>query len=298
MTREEFKKLVSENIVILDGATGSNLIAAGMPQGVCPEVWTIENPEAVTRLQKEYAEAGSMIVYAPTFGANSERLKGYGKATEVERINAENVAISKAAVSGDFDVPGGRILVAGDMSMTGMIIYPDDDESFDEAVDVYKEQAEALIKAGVDLFIVETMISLEDARAAVHAIREVCDLPVMVTMSFETNMRTLYGDTPESVAEVLTEEGADAIGSNCSSGPANMVPVIKAMKAVTDLPLIAKPNAGLPQTGADGKVTYDLAPEGFAEQMKELIDNGAVIVGGCCGTTPAYIRSLKGITAI
>ena len=292
MTREEFKKMVSENIVILDGATGSNLIAAGMPQGVCPEVWTIENPEAVTELQKKYAEAGSMIVYAPTFGGNSERLKGYGKSGEVERINTENVALSKAAVSGS----DGNILVAGDMSMTGMIIYPDDDESFDEAVDVYKEQAEALVKAGADLFVVETMISLEDARAAVHAIREVCDLPVMVTMSFETNLRTLYGDTPESVAEVLTEAGADAIGSNCSSGPANMVPVIKAMKAVTDLPLIANPNAGLPQTGADGKVTYDLSPEGFAEQMKELIEAGAVIVGGCCGTTPEYIRCLRSIT--
>ena len=285
MTRDDFKKLVAENIVILDGGTGSFLISKGMPQGVCPEVWVMDNPDPILELQGAYQEAGSRIVMAPTFGANRVRLKGSGREKDIAEINTSNVKLSKEAVHG-------KCLVAGNVSMTGLIIYPDDDESFDEVVEVYKEQAQILDAAGCDLFAVETMISLEDARTAVRGIKAVSDLPVMVTMTFESNGRTLYGDTPEKVARVLTEEGVDALGTNCSTGPENMKSIIEAMAAATDLPIIAKPNAGLPHQGADGKITYDLSPEEFAREMMPLIDAGARIVGGCCGTTPEHIRKL------
>lgn len=289
MTREDFRKLTEKQILLLDGGTGTYLIDQGMPHGVCVEAWVNEHAEVLQNLQKGYAEAGSNLVMAPTFGANRERLNSYGKADDIERLNRENVQISRQAV----DAVASGVLVAGNMSMTGMIIYPDDDESFDEAVEVYKEQASLLAQAGCDLFAIETMISLEDARAAVRGIKAVSDLPIMVTMSFEENLRTLYGDTPEDAARVLTEEGADAVGANCSAGPDAMQQVIEKMVSVTDLPVIAKPNAGKPKPGPDGKVSYDLSPEDFAQGMTRLLKAGARIVGGCCGTTPDYIRELK-----
>ena len=288
MTREEFKKMAEKGVLLLDGGTGTWLIEHGMPQGVCPEVWVLEHPEVLLELQKAYADAGSNMIMASTFGANPVRLKGYGKDGDVESINREIVALGKQAV-------GEKALVAGDMSMTGVMIFPDDDESFEEAVEAHRAQAQALADAGVDYFAIETMISLEDARAALKGIREVSDLPVTVTMTFEANQRTLYGDTPERVAEVLTEEGADAIGANCGSGPLTMLPVIETLAKSTHLPIIAKPNAGLPKTGPDGKVTYDLTPEEFAAEMKQLKEAGASILGGCCVTTPDHIRKLAEI---
>lgn len=287
MTREEFKNLVNNGIVILDGGTGSHFIAAGMPKGVCAEKWILENPEVLMKLQGAYADAGSNIVYASTFGANRERLKSTKSADIIEKLNKENIALSKAAT-------GGRTLIAGDMSMTGITVLPDEDdedEGFLEAIEIYKEQAKLLDEGGCDLFVVETMINLEEARAAVKAIREVSDRPIMVSMTFE-GARTLYGDSPETVAEVLTEAGADAIGANCSTGPANMKAIIEAMVQNTDLPVIAKPNAGLPHQGEDGRISYDMSAAEFAEEMMQLLDAGARIVGGCCGTGPEYIGKL------
>lgn len=288
MTRDEFRQLTREGTVLYDGATGTNLIAAGMGRGVCPEAWILEHPEVMRELQKAYVEAGSRIILAPTFGANRERLKGYRMEGEIVRLNEKNVQLSREAA-------GGKALVAGDISMSGVMIYPDDDESLEEAMEVYREQAKILYEAGVDLFAVETMISLEDAKAALRSIREVCDLPVMVTMSFETNGRSLYGDRPEDAAEELTEEGADAVGINCSIGPELILSFIESMRQATDLPLIAKPNAGLPVTHSDGSVTYDMLPEEFVVHMKKLVETGVGIIGGCCGTTPEYIRKLSEI---
>ena len=288
MTRDEFRQLTENKITIYDGGTGTNLIAAGMSRGVCPEAWVLEHPEVLLALQEGYVNAGSQIILAPTFGANRERLKGYRKESDIIKLNTENVNLSRKAAAG-------KALVAGDISMSGVMIYPDDDESLEEAMEVYREQAQILYEAGVDLFAVETMISLEDARAALRSIREVCELPVMVTMSFEPNGRSLYGDRPEDAAAELTEEGADAVGINCSAGPELILPFVEAMRKATDLPLIAKPNAGLPVTHSDGSVTYDMSPEDFVMHMKKLVEAGASIIGGCCGTTPQYIKKLTEI---
>ena len=177
MTREEFKELVKNGPVILDGATGSNLQNAGMPVGVCPEQWILEHPQTMIDLQRAYVEAGTQILLAPTFTANRIKLEEYGLADKLVEMNQQLVAISKEAA-------GGKALVAGDITMTGQQLYPMGELQFEELVDIYKEQVKVVADAGVDLFIIETMMSLQETRAAVLAIRETCDLPIMASMTY------------------------------------------------------------------------------------------------------------------
>ena len=285
MTKAEFVRLINENgPIILDGATGTNLMEAGMPIGVCPEQWVMEHPEVLLKMQREYVEAGSHIVYAPTFTGNRIKLEEYGLQDRLVEINTTLVKLSKQAVDG-------KALVAGDMTMTGQQLFPMGELMFEELVDVYKEQAGVLAEAGVDLFVVETMMSLQECRAAVLAIREVCDLPIMVTLTYNEDGRTLFGTPPETAVVVLQSLGVDAIGVNCSTGPMEMVPLVKTMAEYSTVPLIAKPNAGLPEL--EGKKTvYRMTPEEFAEAGVALVKAGAAIVGGCCGTTKEHIRAL------
>ncbi len=283
MTKQEFKELLNKNILILDGATGSNLQKAGMPFGVCPEQWIMDNPKALEDLQKAYAQAGSDIVYAPTFGANRVKLREYGLSDQVESLNKKLVAISKEAV-------GENVLVAGDMTMTGQQLEPLGTLSVEELSDVYKEQATFLAKAGADLLVIETMMSLAETRAAIIGAKEACNLPIMVTMSFGENGKTLYGTDPATAIEVIQGLGVDAAGINCSAGPDKMLPIIKIMAKHATIPLIAKPNAGMPKLSEGGVTTYDMDPEPFASYMIQLVQAGAAIVGGCCGTAPEYIE--------
>ncbi|MDE5803992.1 MAG: homocysteine S-methyltransferase family protein [Lachnospiraceae bacterium] len=286
MTKQEFAAWAEENIIYLDGATGSNLMKAGMPAGVCPEEWILENEEVFLALQKGYVESGSHILYAPTFTANRIKLKEYGLQDRLREMTNRLVSMSKQAA-------GGRALIAGDITMTGEQLAPMGKMDFEELVDIYKEQIAALAEAGVDLLVVETMMSLQEARAALIAAKETCSLPVMVTMTFEKDGRTLYGTDALTAAVVLASLGADAVGANCSTGPAAMCGVIRTMAEVVRIPVIAKPNAGLPFVDGDGSTCYDMQAEDFAEEMKLLLDAGASILGGCCGTTPAYIKELR-----
>ena len=245
MTKTEFAGFIREHgPVILDGATGTNLMEAGMPIGVCPESWVLENPQVLLDLQRRYVEAGSHIVYASTFTGNRIKLEEYGLQERLEEINTQLVALSRQAV-------GDQALVAGDMTMTGQQLFPMGELLFEELVDVYKEQASVLAKAGVDLFVVETMMSLQECRAAVIAIREVCDLPIMVTLTYNEDGRTLFGTPPETAVVVLQSLGVDAIGVNCSTGPMEMVPLVEKMAEYATIPLIAKPNAGLPSSSCE-----------------------------------------------
>lgn len=284
MTNEEFQHLLSRGVVMLDGATGTNLQQAGMPIGVCPEKWILENRQVMIDLQRHFVEAGSQILYAPTFTGNRIKLAEYGLDDQLAAINQGLVAISKEAAQG-------KALVAGDMTMTGQQLYPMGDLTFEELVDVYRQQAKVLYDAGVDLFIVETMMSLQETRACVLAIKEVCDLPIMATLTFEKDGRTLYGTPPEAAVVVLQHLGVAAVGLNCSTGPADMVETVQKMYEYATVPLIAKPNAGLPEWDGD-KTVYKTTPEEFAQDGKLLIEAGAHIVGGCCGTTPDHIRAL------
>ena len=285
MTKAEFKKLVENGPVILDGATGTNLQKAGMPVGVCPEQWILENPDIMIKLQEDYVAAGTNILYAPTFTANRIKLEEYGLADKLEEMNRELIALSQKAAQG-------KALVAADMTMTGQQLYPIGELMFEDLVDVYKEQAEVVADAGADLFVVETMMSLQECRAAVIAIREVCDLPIMVSLTYNPDGRTLYGTDPATATVVLQSLGADVIGIICSTGPEDMIEPVEKMAEYATIPILAKPNAGLPEL-ENGVTVYKTGPEEFASWGKKLVEAGASIIGGCCGTTPEHIRALK-----
>lgn len=290
MTRNEFRELLSKKIVILDGATGSNLQQAGMPIGVCPEQWILENEQVLIELQKKYLEAGSDIVYAPTFTANRVKLAEYGLEEQIESINRRLIGLSRQAIK-EANLEGRKAYVAGDLTMTGEQLYPMGQLLFEELVEVYKEQVMYQLMEGVDLFVVETMMSLQECRAAVLAIKELCDLPILVTLTFNEDMRTLYGTTPETAVVVLQHLGADAVGVNCSTGPEQMVEVVRRMKEHAFVPIIAKPNAGMPML-VDGKTIYNMEAEEFSLKASLLVKAGASILGGCCGTTPIHIKKL------
>lgn len=289
MTRDEFQKL-SQAYIYLDGATGSNLVKAGMPSGVCPEQWILEHRQVMLKLQKNYVEAGTDILYAPTFTSNRIKLAEYGLQDRQTSMIRELVAISKEAAK-EAERP---VYVAGDLTMTGEQLKPMGTMELEELISIYKEQIIALAEAGVDLLVVETMMSLGEARAALIAAKEVCSLPVMVTMTFEADGRTLYGTDAATAAIVLEGLGACAIGVNCSTGPAHMKQIVADMVGVTrSVPIIAKPNAGLPFLDEHGQTCYNMNAEEFVEEMKVLTEAGATVLGGCCGTTPDFIRGLR-----
>lgn len=286
MNKQEFHALIKDKPIFLDGATGSNLQKKGMPPGVCPEKWILENRDIMISLQRAFVNVGSNIVYAPTFTANRIKLREYGLEEQIRQINLDLVALSKEAV-------GDNAYVAGDITMTGEQLAPMGHLDFEELIDIYKEQIRYLVEADVDLLVVETMMSLQETRAALIAAKETCELPVMVTMTFESDGRTLYGTDAATAAVVLESLGADAIGTNCSTGPDKMADVVRQMAEVTTVPIIAKPNAGLPSLDAEGNTVYDMGAEEFGACMKILLEAGASIVGGCCGTTPEHILKTK-----
>ena len=285
MTKNEFRQFIDNGPIILDGATGTNLMDAGMPIGVCPEAWILEHKEVLLKLQREYVEAGTNIVYAPTFTGNRIKLEEYNLADRIVEINTELVKLSKEAVAG-------KALVAGDMTMTGQQLFPLGELMFEELVEVYKEQAAILDEAGVDLFVVETMMSLQECRAAVFAIKEVSDKPIMVTLTYNEDGRTLFGTPPEAAVVVLQSLGVDVIGINCSTGPMEMVEPVEIMAKYATIPILAKPNAGLPEL-IGRETVYKMTPEEFAEAGAALVKAGAALVGGCCGTRPDHIKALS-----
>lgn len=289
MTREEFSTLSKDHILYLDGATGSNLVKAGMPSGVCPEQWILEHRDVMLKLQKDYVQAGTNILYAPTFTANRVKLAEYHLEKNMSAMIHELVAISREAAASS---PGHTVLVAGDITMTGEQLKPMGKMELEELIDIYKEQILSMVDAGVDLLVVETMMSLAESRAALIAAKEVCDLPVIATLTFEADGRTLFGTDAKTAAIVLESLGASAIGANCSTGPAQMESIISDMVTHTRIPVIAKPNAGLPFLDENGNTCYNMEAEEFTEEMEILVNAGAAILGGCCGTTPEFIRQI------
>lgn len=280
MTQNEFRELIKKGVVLLDGATGSNLRKAGMPVGVCTELWAMEHPEIVAELQRAYAGAGSQIIYAPTFTANRVNLASYGCEDRIVEINRSLVALSKNAV-------GDRALVAGDITTTGKT-----DAAYETLLEVYKEQISILADAGADLIVAETMLTIDETTAAVEAAKTVCDLPIMCSLTLEADGHLLFGGTAEEAVETLQEMGAAAVGLNCSVGPDQLEAVVSSMKAVAKVPLLVKPNAGMPTIDETGAAHYSMTPAEFAASMKKLVWRGARIIGGCCGTDPEYIRAL------
>lgn len=285
MTRQEFLEKAKDHVILLDGATGSNLRKAGMPVGISSEEWVLKNPGVLQELQRAYVEAGSEIVYAPTFAANRISLKNFGLEKKVTEINSRLVKISKDAV-------GNHALVAGDLTTTGQLLEPRGDLSYEMLYQAYQEQIKALADAGADLLVAETMLSVDETVVALDAAQSVCDLPVMCTLSLEADGTAMYGGNAVEAVVTLQEMGATAVGLNCSVGPDQLEAVVANMKTVAQVPIIAKPNAGMPVINELGEALYDMNARDFALHTKKLVELGAGIVGGCCGTTPEYIRCL------
>ena len=246
MNRTEFQSWTKKHIRLMDGATGSNLMKAGMPRGVCTEQWVLEHPDAILALQSAYKAAGSDMVYAPTFCANRIALSGYGLQDDVSRMNRELVALSKKAV-------GSGVLVAGDMTTTGKPADPEDSDGYQQLLDAYREQAEALISSGADLIGVETMMGVNECVAAIEAIRSLGDIAVICTLSVQSDGKCYFDGSVFEAAEILEALGADAIGVNCSTGPDQLESVIRTLKNTCSLPVIAKPNAGMPKISDSGE---------------------------------------------
>lgn len=270
--------------LILDGATGTQLQKRGYQGDVSAEQWVLDHPDSIQDIQRRYVQAGSRVVYAPTFGANRQKLEERGIFNQTAEYNRRLVALSRQAVDT-------RAWVAGDISPTGLFLAPLGEASFEELVDIYAEQAAGLEQAGVDLFVVETMMTLADARAAVLAIRSVSDRPIFVTFTCDESGRCLSGTDVAAALVVLQGMGVSAFGLNCSTGPEQMLKQLRRLRDYARVPLIAKPNAGMPVT-VDGKTTYDCTPEEFVRWVPDMLQAGTAIFGGCCGTDEDYIAAL------
>ncbi len=282
--KERIADLLRKRVLILDGAMGTELQKRGMPPGVCPEAWCLANPEALAQIHAAYRDAGADCVYTATFGANRVKMGHYGPA-DVRETNRALAAIARRAA-------GQGILVAGDIGPTGRFVEPFGDLPFAEAVALFREQVQGLLEGGVDLFVIETMMDIQEARAALIAVREVSNLFTIVTMTYEKHGRTLNGTDPAAALVTLQGLGADAVGCNCSSGPEAMLSLIAAMKPLARVPLVAKPNAGLPKF-VDGVTLFDLEAPDFGAFGPRFAAAGVNLMGGCCGTTPVHIGALR-----
>ncbi|MFH1061277.1 MAG: homocysteine S-methyltransferase family protein [Candidatus Omnitrophota bacterium] len=280
----DIKKLIKRKLLILDGATGTQLQNLGMPQGVCPEIWAMENPKLIQTVHKNYATAGADIVYSCTFGANQIKLDQYAE-HDARKVNKKLATLARKAVPDN-------VLVAGDIGPTGKFVAPFGPLEFEAAVNLFKQQVKGLLDGGVDLFVIETMMDIQEARAALIAVRELSDKFTIVTMTYENDGRTLNGTDPISALITLQSLGADAVGSNCSCGPKQMLEIIKAMKPYATVPLVAKPNAGMPKL-VNNQTVFSMQAEEFADFARQFAASGVCFLGGCCGTTPEHIQALK-----
>lgn len=276
--------LMQRRPVLTDGAWGTQLQERGLPPGDFPDLWNLSRPDAVAAVARAYAEAGSQVILTNTFGANRLRLAEVGAASDVSRINRRGVELSRSA-AGSARVfasigPTGKLLLSGETTVQ-------------ELRDVFREQAEALAAGGADAIVVETMSDLDEATAAVEAAKST-GLPVVGCMVYDSGKdrdRTMMGTTPEQAARALEAAGAEVIGANCGQGIAGFLPICRRLRATTQRPLWIKANAGLPEM-VDGRAVYRTTPEAFASHLPALLEAGATFVGGCCGTSPAFIRAL------
>lgn len=272
-------------IHIFDGAMGTMLQQAGMPSGYCPEAYNLEQPTTIAAIHQSYITAGATIIETNTFGANRIKLAHYQLQEQVAIINQTAVAIAKEAA-------GKKVKVAGSVGPTGKLIFPLGDLDFEEAYRTYFEQISALNAGGVDYILIETIIDIQEMRAALLAAKAASTKPVICQLTFGPDGRTVTGTDPLAAAVLLEAMGASIIGANCSLGPAQLIPIIQKLAAATTLPLSVQPNAGMPELH-DGKTVFPLNPEAMAAYVPALIAAGVTYIGGCCGTTPKHIAAMK-----
>ncbi|OGO53395.1 MAG: hypothetical protein A2V84_05705 [Chloroflexi bacterium RBG_16_70_13] len=275
--------------VLADGAMGTMLFSSGLQFGDPPEVWNVTQPDVIRRIHRGYRGAGSRIILTNTFGGNRLRLSLHGNESRATELNQMAAILLRAEV----DAAGGTALVAGDIGPTGSIMFPMGLLQVDEAVDVFAEQAQALIAGGVDLIWIETMSDLDEIHAAIDGVRRVApEIPIIATMTFDTRGHTMMGVSPERAVRALIEWGADAIGGNCGNGPDEIIPVIAKMRAAApDALLVGKSNAGMPEL-VDMKAVYKAEPAVMADYARDARAAGASIIGACCGSTPAHLSAM------
>lgn len=282
MTRSEFAARLAQGPLLLDGATGSNLMKAGMPKGVCAETWILDHPQAILDLQRAYVAAGSQVLLAPTFTAGRIYLSRHGLEGELKELNRRLVALSREAAQG-------KAWVAGDMTTMGRADVP-----YETMLEYYEEQARALAEAGVDLILCETLMGHDEAMAALEGCRmAAAELPVCCSFSVTADGMLYFGGSVYEAAPQVAEFGADAVGINCSVGPDQLESVVRALRESLTVPVIAKPNAGMPEIDDQGNAHYSMEAADFGRHMAALHRAGASILGGCCGTEPPYIAALK-----
>ena len=278
--------LQNHRVLIADGATGTMLQRAGLPAGMAPERWNLENPDAVRGLYRGYVEAGSNIILTNTFGGSRVRLSREGLSDQVAAVNRAAAELAR-------EIAGDEVLIAGDIGPTGELLEPLGTLRYEDAVAAFAEQAGALAEGGVDLLLIETMSDLNEVKAAVEGARQATSLPIMATMSFDTKGRTMMGVKPEKAAKTLYDLGVTVIGANCGRTLTETLDaVLKMRAAVPDAILMAKPNAGLPHAEG-GDLVYDVTPEIMAEYAQRFVtEAGVKIFGGCCGSTPEHIAAI------
>ena len=271
--------------ILLDGAMGTQLQSRGLPAGVCAEIWLLEHPEAAQEVYADYAAAGSQIVIAATFRANPAALAAYQAQDRAGELNRRMVSLARASVPEN-------VQIAGDISPTGWLCQPLGEYRFEEIVDCYRVQAAALEEAGVDCLLIETQMALSDIRAAILAVREVSQKPILVSVSVNPNGKTLYGCDAAAAMVTVQSMGVSAFGFNCSSGPETMAQQVLRVAPYARVPMIFEPNAGMPQT-INGETVYDCPAEAYTEPVSALYDAGVRYFGGCCGSTPVHIAALR-----
>jgi len=288
---EEVKELLNKRPLLLDGAMGTMLQKYGLKSGECSEGWNISHPQVVQKIHQEYIKAGADVILTNTFGANRIKLNSFGRENSILKINEIAIDIAKDAINKERNLEK-RIFIAGSVGPTGKILEPYGDLKVSEVYKNYKEQVVILEKAGVDLIILETFYDLEEIKTALKAAKKNSDLMVIASMTFDKNLKTIYGVDPERVVIVLENEGADGVGANCGSGPEVLYKVLKIMKKVSKTYLMVEPNAGMPELVKD-KVVYPASPKIMAEYTEKFVKLGLNLIGGCCGTTPLHIKAMS-----
>ena len=289
--KEEVKEQLNKRPLLLDGAMGTMLQAYGLKSGECSEEWNISHLQVVQKIHQEYIKAGADVILTNTFGANRIKLSSFGRETNILKINEIAVNIAKDAINKERNLEK-RIFIAGSVGPTGRILEPHGDLKVSEVYKNYKEQAGILEKAGVDLIILETFYDLEEIKAALKATKENTNLMVIASMTFEKNLKTIYGVDPERAVIVLENEGTDGIGANCGTGPEILYEVLKIIKKTSKTYLMVEPNAGMPEL-IKGKVVYPASPKIMAEYTEKFVKLGLNLIGGCCGTTPLHIKAMS-----